>query len=292
MGLPDFYDTSYGKNDKNKLTPSQWDIMDVGSYNGDAHCPPNYDPWEKYFFGWVDPFNPGDQPMRAELHPNGTPNYAVLQINDAGEKKAACQAGRSYYLENRQQVGWDTYLPAHGMLIWVVKYNAEAWMGNTPNNTPDNPKFTLVCSEGTQVGKWNAQGNVFGGDNPAATSWDFFEEKPVTDIRESEGVIFASYIADTTAFTVAWLADGDTIEARKYGFEPLQLPATQTNVNSKPSNAKQQSANAIVPCEGVEILGWTEETEWYDPFVNPDDLFTTTERKMVRKNTTYRALFK
>ena len=292
MGLPDLYDTSYGKNDRNNLTPNQWDIMDVGSYNGDAHCPPNYDPWEKYFFGWVDPFNPGDQPMRIELHPNGTPNYAVLQINEAGEKKAACQSGRCFYLENRQYKGWDTFLPAHGMLIWVVKYDAASWTGNTTNNTPDNPKFTLVCSEGTERGNTNAEGNVFGGDNPTATSWEFYDEKPVTNIRESNGIIYASYIADTTAFTVTWLADGDTIETKKFGFELLQLPAAQTNVNSKPSKANQQLTNDIVPCEGAELLGWTEEADWHDPLADPEDLFTTNESKIVRKNTTYRALFK
>ena len=41
MGLPDLYDTSYGTNYNNCLTPNDWNIMDGGSYNGDGHCPPN-----------------------------------------------------------------------------------------------------------------------------------------------------------------------------------------------------------------------------------------------------------
>ena len=57
MGLPDLYDTDYGTVYDNCLTPNDWDIMDGGSYNGDGHCPPNYDPWEKDFFGWLTPIN-------------------------------------------------------------------------------------------------------------------------------------------------------------------------------------------------------------------------------------------
>ena len=52
MGMPDFYDTQYGTNYNNCLTPNDWDVMDGGAYNGDGHCPPNYSPWEKEQIGY------------------------------------------------------------------------------------------------------------------------------------------------------------------------------------------------------------------------------------------------
>ncbi|MCR5049523.1 MAG: M6 family metalloprotease domain-containing protein [Paludibacteraceae bacterium] len=275
MGLPDLYDTGYNTNHQNHLTPNEWDIMDMGPYNGDGHCPPNYDPWEKFFFGWVDPFNPGEQAMHFKLYPNGTPNYNVMQMNVPGTKKAPTEVGRSYYLENRQQTGWDTYLPAHGMIVWAVKYKADAWMSNTPNNTANNPLFTIICSDGTIIGSENPEGNVFGGSNPDATTWTSMDEKPVIGIQEIDSIIHAAFLADTTAFVVNWLVDGDTIETKSYGYEPLQLPAAD-----------------FTPCDGTEFIGWTAEPTWCDPFKEPEDLFTDSIGKFCTGETTFRAVMK
>lgn len=172
MGLPDLYDTEYGYNYENNLTPGEWDIMDAGSYNGDGHCPPNYDPWEKYFFGWVTPVNPGNKGTNCTLYANGTEDYNVYQVNKSGILQGATTQGVNYYLENRQKSGWDTYVPSHGMVVWRVEYDEELWTSNAPNNTDFYPHLTV---------------------STATNKWTGVISKPVTEIKETNGVVTFKY---------------------------------------------------------------------------------------------------
>ena len=206
MGLPDLYDTEYGNNYNNHLTPGEWDIMDRGSYNGGGHCPPNYNPWEKAYFGWVSPLNPGHKGTNCTLYANGTEDYNVYQINESGSLQTATTSGLCYYLENRQQCGWDTYLPTHGMVIWKVDYDENLWYSNAPNNTPDELHLTVVCSSGTIIGDvWeynesthryvhlnDGKNNVFGGVS-GVDEWEGVSGKPVTEITETDSVITFKY---------------------------------------------------------------------------------------------------
>ena len=248
MGLPDFYDTQYGTNYTKELTPNEWDVMDGGSYNGDGHCPPNYDPWEKYFFGWVDPFNPGTEAQYLSLNANGSAEYNVVQVNSTGKKVSATTSGLSYYLENRQQSGWDKFIPAHGMVIWKVNFDASAWSNNTPNNTANNPKFTIVCSSGTKVGNSNGSGNVFGGSNTSKTSWTGVSGKPVKNILETNKVITAVYIEEPVEpqdpFDVTWMVNGaEYIKTSSTG--KLVLPAENPT-----------------PCGERVFVGWCSQADY------------------------------
>lgn len=196
MGLPDFYDTNYGTNYTSKLTPGEWDVMDGGAYNGGSHCPPNYSPWEKYFFGWHTPVNLGDNGQTLTLQANGTEGYQAYQVNESGEQQSATTAGECYYIENRQKQGWDTFLPASGMLIWKVNYDARKWEDNVPNNTANKPRYTIVCSHGSSIGSNNGKGNVFPYSRFSimVDSWDGVENRPLTDITMEKGIVTLNYI--------------------------------------------------------------------------------------------------
>lgn len=277
MGLPDWYDTDYGTNYTTYRTPNEWDIMDDGSYNGDGHCPPNYSPWEKYFFGWITPENLGSNGQALELTANGTDGYKAYQVNASGKQQGATTAGWCYYFENRQKLGWDKFIPTAGMIIWKVNFNADAWTGNVPNNssTSGSPLYTLVCAEGTRVGKYAGGRDVF----PYGTtdSWEGVEGKPLLDITRDGQVIDLVYIEPEANPVVTWVVDGEVLTTQTYTvFDPLELPAE------------------ILPLcdEETEFLGWTTEENWADPFSDPADLFTTAEGKKVLKSVTYYALFK
>ena len=276
MGLADLYDTDYGTNSENFLTPNEWDIMDQGSYNGDGHCPPNYNVWAKYFFGWVNPVNLQQTPQNITLIANGETNYNAYYLTSHGADMTATTGGWCYYLENRQQKGWDKFLPAHGMVIWQVNYNKTAWANNVPNNTSttDSPLFTIICSSGKYIGNNNGKGNVFGGSS-SVTSWKGFPEQPLLNIKETNGIITATYIAEP--IIVTWMVDGEVIETKEYasdGSQDLVLPTA-----------------TVTPCEATTFVGWTTETNWADPFILPTDLFTTPSGKAT-KSITYYALFK
>ncbi len=203
LGLPDFYDTSYGSNYSNKVTPRGYDIMDSGSYNGEdsngvdgcGTCPPNYSPWERIYLGWDTPVNPGNTPANLTLYPSEDSNYKCYQINALGTYQVCTTEGVNYYIENRQQTGWDSDLPGHGMLIWRVDYNSTYWKQNKPNYSDyGNPHCTLVSAYGTAI---SSNDNTFPG-NKSVTSWTS-SPKPITSISESNGIVTAAYLGGASA---------------------------------------------------------------------------------------------
>lgn len=204
IGLPDFYDTEYGTNYSSALTPNDWDIMDGGGYNKNGHCPPNYSVWEKYFFGWVTPVNLGNNGAKLELKANGTEGYQAYQINSSGNLISATTSGECYYIENRQQQGWDKGLPYHGMLIWKVNYNATKWANNEPNNTANNPLYTIVSASGTKIGThMNSDETAYVYDGPknpypgsTSVTTKTIANKPLKEITEKNGIISLIYIEE------------------------------------------------------------------------------------------------
>ena len=188
MGLPDFYDTQYGEISEQGLTPGAWDIMDAGSYNGNAHCPPNYDPWEKHFFGWEDPVNLGNEASDGMLYANGTEDYNTYQVNASGELQGATESGLCYYIENRQKTGWDEFIPNHGMVVWRVDFDANIWQRNAPNTTgtENAPRFTV--------------------ESAGEDSWNGVEGKPITEATEKDGKVTFRYMGggSDTPFEPVW----------------------------------------------------------------------------------------
>ena len=273
MGLPDFYDTRYGTNYNSMLTPNEWDVMDGGAYNGGGHCPPNYSPWEKYFFGWHTPVNLGTTGARLKLAANGTDAYQAYQVNTAGQLQSSTQNGLNYYFENRQQEGWDAYIPGSGLVIWKVNFSATKWQNNEPNNKANNPCYTIVCSSGTKIGERYGATNVFGS---GVNSWSGVTDKPLTNITRDGEFIRLIYISEPNYYTVKWVVNGEVLETARYatdGSEDLRLPSI-----------------AVPTCEGTELVGWTQNVNWFDPFETPEDLFSTPAGK-VTDGVIYYAVF-
>jgi len=279
IGLPDLYDTDYGTNYNNSLTPNDWNIMDGGSYNGDGHCPPNYDPWEKEFFGWHTTVNLGNEGQNVTLYANGTQNYQAYQITSNGNYVSPTTAGTRYYIENRQAQGWDAPLTGHGMLIWKVNFNATAWTNNAPNNTntSGSPLYTVVSASGSAIG-WdgsndNCPKNTFPGSSKK-TSWNGVSGKPLLNIAESNGVVTLTYIQEPVEpvdpFDLTWMADGEEF-ATTTSTGKVVLPATTP---------------ADCQC-GKVFMGWTSQSTVSG---KPADLFTTGGAS-VSEPTTYYAVY-
>ena len=251
MGLPDLYDTSYGSVYEGCKTPNDWDIMDGGSYNADGHCPPNYDPWEKDFFGWHTPINLGSEAQNITLYPNGSENYQVYQINASGKYVSPTTAGLRYYIESRENVGWDAPLTGHAMLIWKVNFNASAWENNAPNNseTSGAPLYTIVSATGTKIG-WdgstdNCPKNPFPGSGNK-TSWTGVSGKPLLNIKEANDVVTLTYIEAPSgeSFDITWMSNG-TEFATTQSTGTVVLPATNPT-----------------PCDGMVFVGWCSQADY------------------------------
>lgn len=269
LGLPDFYDTQYGSNYENGYTPGEWDVMDSGSYNGNQNCPPNYSVWEKYFFGWATPTC-----LSEKGNYTLTTNYGEsYQINAKGTQANWDNTNLQFYLENRQQTGWDTYLPGHGMLVWEVLYDEEAWNADAPNNEANNPRYVVMSASGKM--KMQGAADPFPGTGKV-TSFSTFKQYPVKNIKENNGQITFTFIEDTpvperwsawTDFAPRGYATGSytyNIMLKSGTWTQTQIPVKiRTNLDdSKQHEIKMCSwGKDLMSDDGVDIIiEWNEQT--------------------------------
>ena len=133
LGLMDMYDTAYGGN----FGMDAWSLMDQGSYNNNGFTPANYTSFEKQQIGWITP---------KELT-TATTVTALQALADADDFYRITNKGNEneyYLLENRQQKGWDQYVPSSGLLVLHVDYDDEIWAWNLANtNNSDASKGVL-----------------------------------------------------------------------------------------------------------------------------------------------------
>ena len=194
IGLPDLYDIDYGQNYENEATPGAWHIMDGGSYNNDGKTPPNYTIYDKYFLGWKTPINPGATAQNLSLIANGQSGYQGYQIASSNSLLTATNTNTVYYIENRQQSGWDAYLPGHGLVIWKIMYDQSVWNDNAPNATLGTIRYAVVSASGATTGIGTAA-DPFPGTQ-RKTEWRGVNGKPLLNITEKNDIISLSYIEE------------------------------------------------------------------------------------------------
>ena len=168
--------------------------MDGGSYNNDGNTPPNYSIYDKYFLGWKTPTNPGATAQTLTLQAAGTDGYNAYQITSGNDLLTATNTNTVYYIENRQQSGWDKYLPGHGLVIWKIMYSQSVWEANGPNATPGTIRYAVVSASGATT-KIGTAADPFPGTQ-RKTEWRGVNGKPLLNITEKNGIISLSYIEE------------------------------------------------------------------------------------------------
>ncbi len=219
MGLPDLYAT----NGSSAFTPDAWSVLDYGPYNNNGHTPPLYGAFERAALGWMTPREISG-PLSVELEPISANVAGVIRTSSENEY---------FLLENRQQTGWDTYIPGHGMLVWHIHYVPSIWGANAVNNTINHQYVDIVEADGTKS-RYTRGGDSFPGTqgvteftddtHPSMATWSGeVLALPITEITETpEGLITfkvcggavdqefptTSFIEATdvmhTSFRVAW----------------------------------------------------------------------------------------
>ena len=186
LGFPDLYATQY----TGAFTPQAWSLMDSGSYNNESWTPPYMSAYERYCMNWTEPIvldDPANITMGHVTDKNGIREVYMIKSNLENEY---------YILENRQQKGWDEFLPGHGMLVWHIDYDEVVWDGNVVNNTPAHQHVDIVEAD-NDISYYSIPGDVFPGtanvtsftDNtqPSMKTWAGVSlHSPITDIKERE----------------------------------------------------------------------------------------------------------
>lgn len=193
LGLPDLYETTgYGTH----KTIGAWSILDYGPYNNDGNTPPAYSAYEQFFMGWLMPRLIVDA-ENVELEELQESNSALL-ISSSDQHNLIGNDPKPttfYLLENRQQVGWDEYLPGHGLMLTKVQYSSNSWLQNTVNNSSNRMGVDLIEADGKKPssssnGYTGKAGDLF----PAgATEYLGITNHSIEDVSEQDGIIYFKY---------------------------------------------------------------------------------------------------
>ena len=230
LGLPDFYPSNEG-GDYTVL--DEWDLMDGGNFCDEGWCPPNFSVHEKEFVGWATP----------EELTHTVSVSDMLSTHDGGRgyrirPDLSNSADEYYLLENRQQKGWDYYLPGHGLLITHIDFNEASWYYSSVNNNKQHYRLQYVSADNRdytdyeqfypQPARWDAEGRSYwltgtaypyvtdtrvnreltDTSTPASTLFNpnrngkYLLSKPVMDIAENDGRISFFFADNNTAVGV------------------------------------------------------------------------------------------
>lgn len=224
LGLPDLYCTNYNSSAV-YITPGYWDVLDSGPYNNEGRTPPTYSIYARNAFEWIDP---------VVISGEATIDLRELQEYNEGAVILTSDPNEFFLLENRQQTGWDTYIPGHGMLIWHVDYDASVFRKNTVNNSGSHQYVDIeeACGKADSRYESTLAGYSFPGNKgvtsftddtkPSMVTWSGERlNLPITGITEENGIITfdvaGGYVALTApvlassavtgnSFTISWAA--------------------------------------------------------------------------------------
>ena len=236
LGLPDFY-TYYGVD-----TFGEYDIMDEGSYNDYGWCPPNYTAYERAFCGWHTPVELTEATTVSDMEPLADGGKSYLVRNDAEDE----DVDEYYLLENRQLTGWDSAIPADGLLITHYDYDETIWYQNTINDDADHPRAYIIPANnntntpagfpypyvsaiyfGQKVGNDSLTDNstpaaiVYNKPANSALSltYTYYMGKPITNITHEDGLVGFDFMGGSTTGIrqISATATDDSSLSRLYG---------------------------------------------------------------------------
>lgn len=139
MGLKDHYSVKYRPESTSGVQyPGVhiWDVMATGMYNNNNRTPAGYSAFERCFMGWMK-YSSLPESDVVVIPPLNT-DFTAYKIPVPGNED------EWFILENRQQTNWDYGLPYHGLLIWHIDYDENAWIGDVMNDDPSHQRIDVV----------------------------------------------------------------------------------------------------------------------------------------------------
>ncbi len=182
LGLPDLYDY-----DHSSAGCGDWTVMAMGGYNGSSRVPAQFDAWCKEQLGFINTTILTSNLTGAVL-PAAEWNPVAYRLWANGS------LGNEYFMvENRQQTGFDIFLPNGGLLIWHVDENI--W-GN------DDEWHPLVSLEQAD-GRFDLQHNLNNGDAsdpyPGGMELTHFDDKTTPNSRSYSDTVTQAAVWDISA---------------------------------------------------------------------------------------------
>jgi M6 family metalloprotease-like protein len=195
LGLPDYYLTTTSPVVNQRETPGAWSLMGYGNYLNDGNTPPNYSVYDKYYLGWLEPIALA-QTQTLEIPADGVTTY-MLASSEKHVDEGAYRTDTVYYIENRQQKGWDAYLPGHGMLIWRVIFNEDDWYQNCPNDHVARYRLISAVTASSPYTTTKPKPEVPFPGSKNITKYTPFSHNGLYNIQEVNGLITCEFTTTT-----------------------------------------------------------------------------------------------
>lgn len=263
LGLVDHYDSFYSGF---VFHPGAWDTMATGSYNNNGNTPPLFTAFERSELGWLSLTELEAGIDSVSRLPELTTSNFAYRISVPGKPS------EYYVLENRQQQGWDRFLPGHGMLMWHIDVDTTEWANNTANTIGAHQLIDIV--EADKILSENSRdGDAFPGTANIRTwdvrAWDETLLMSFDDIDERDGLIrliqkgtsfkmpqpkelMTSNVEDS-CMTIGWTEVDD---AAFYTLSIMKVDGTSKSAISGYDNLRLNSAGTM------RISNLTPETEY------------------------------
>lgn len=246
LGLPNLCVTDGGL----QKTLGDWDVMDHGSYNNRSRTPAAFSAYERFYLGWLEPILLSE-PMNVRLRDlSASGDCGMITASGQSNLNGISPDPREFYIvENRQQKGWDKYIPGHGMMLTKVDFVKNKWESDEVNNVERHPCVDIIEADGSAPkykakdqtnGFFGKQGDLF---PTGATEFKMFSNKMFfSGVKEQGGVITFDFLGGVEKCEVTFYAGGNG------------TCATPSLVES--SKGAGVTLPAVTPKTGYTFLGW------------------------------------
>ncbi len=192
LGAPDWYDTNDNPGSEGL---GRWCVMASGSWNNDGRTPSHFNCFVKYFdLGFIEMIDLRENLPHAPIPQVASEPLAYLlrqyPVDNGG--------GEFWFVENRQRVGFDQYLPGSGLLIYHFD-------GYAPTGNTDPSHYTLAVEEadGRRDLAFNGSRGQASDPFPGTANNRSFHSQTVPDSRTNAGV--------ETEVNVLNISDSDSV---------------------------------------------------------------------------------
>lgn len=208
LGLADHYRTD----GSSAYMLGMYDLMEYGCYNNQSRTPVGYSAFERYTVGWLD--------LEDLTRPADGVEMEELTKSNLAYRLSTGNDNEYFILENRQQEGWDKYIPSSGLMITHIDYDYDAWNNNVVNNDPNHPRVLLMAADNKydyNTDEEDLYPNSAGNDSftdesvPSSMTWTGEKtDKWITNITNEDGVVRFDFMTNHTKAPVVLQAEDMT----------------------------------------------------------------------------------
>ncbi len=260
LGAPDFYDTDYATGGEYDGM-GEWDLQAGGSWNNYGISPAHPNAYTKvYIYNWASATTISSA-ISLTLNNSAQYSTSFYRYNTA-------TSNEYFLLENRQQVGFDTYVPGHGMLIYHVdgtyisshtgsnNINAGSHQGLYPMSAVSTATNGIHLASANKINitgcPWpgtSSKTSFTDATTPCSKSWLLANtNKPITSITENN-----------TLKTISFdFMGGGAVPTITVSVSSLNFEEVYTGKTSRPQSYTVTGTNltaniTVTPPTGVEV---------------------------------------